>query len=157
MTQTVFLAYPLSKARDLYAVEHFVGVLRDQLVSGGYAVLPELGGPERIELTSGVAVSSVLSSNIAAVAGSDLVVLLVPENEEPSSIWVELGMALAAGRPAIIVGPRTARIPFLAGLSVQESPSNVRPGRRIFSAIPPDSDPDILANVIVQRVSALLG
>ncbi|WP_199421593.1 hypothetical protein [Actinotalea solisilvae] len=148
MTGVVFIAYPLTTTPDLAGVERWVIQLRARLVASGMDVVPKLGGRERALAAAGEPDGDLLESNVAAVTRADVVVVLLPTIVEPSSIWVELGMALAARRPLVVAGPADAALPFLARLALQgpgpggdDGTADARPSAvRILVDVPPSDD-----------------
>lgn len=157
MTARVFLAYPLTSGAHLASLEVFEGLLRKRLSHDGWDVLPIEGGPERVTQSADRATSVTrLSSNVVGVTRSDALVLLVPELREPSSIWVEFGMALAAGGAVIIVGPAEAKLPYLACLALEAGaadPTGEWQVSRVVAELPPRSDPGPLIAAISHALS----
>jgi len=150
MEPTVFLAYPLTMAGDLPNLSEFVSSLRRALIADGWGVSPVEDGIRRLWSPSeGRPAEGLLSSNVRGVTTSELLVVLVPTALEPSSIWVELGMALAARLPIIIVGEEGVRIPFLGRLAVSAVTGEHR-GSRVLAAVPPlpSTREDVIRKVV---------
>lgn len=152
MSRKVFLAYPLTKAEDLPRFEPFLARLRHEFETSGWIVFPSDEGQKRMAAaTERRSRGAVLASNVAAVTTSDLLVVLVSPAREPSSIWVELGMALAQRRPIIIVGDVVDRLPFLGRLAVASEIGEFR-GSHIRAAVPPDLSQE--SSVVAQVIGA---
>lgn len=152
MNRKVFLAYPLTTSLNLFILEQFVRQLREGFEAAGWDVLPVDGGFERINAaTRDLTPADLLASNVAAVTGSDLLVVLSPPALEPSSIWIELGMALAYKRPIIIIGGNDLHIPFLGRLAVSSDFSHPN-GIFLRVNIPPPNI--VLDEVILQLIDA---
>lgn len=141
MSRSVFLAYPLSGAADLDELEAFVNSVRRRLDGAGWQVLPERGGPERLRQDQVASPAEVLASNVSAVTGADVLVLLLPAVTEPTSIWVELGMALAARRPVVVVAPPEATIPHLALLALAAGGADgLHRAKRVEARVPGETE-----------------
>ena len=117
---SVFIAYPLSTARDPRETGRLVKLFRDVFVSGGWEVNPRRG--ESIEalndrLRSGGG-ASLVARNIEGIVTSDLLLVIAAEMDEPSSVWVEAGVALARGIPLIVVAISAVSLPFLIRAAV---------------------------------------
>lgn len=147
-SRSTFLAYPLSGVPDLAALELFVDTLRSRFEDAGWHVLPEFDGPERIVMGHELAPSRVLASNIAGVTGADVLVLLLPDVPEPTSVWVELGMALAARRSLVVVAPPNAVLPYLARLALA---AGTHTAKMVEAKVPGEPT---LVDKLVERVVA---
>ena len=108
----IFLASPLTVSHLASSVRTQVESVRDALVRhGGFTVFCAVsyrgsGGPE-----PGVS----FQKNLDAVGASHRLLLVVPADEiDRSSVWIELGMAMALQRPVIIAAPDETHIPFIA-------------------------------------------
>ena len=117
MTKSVFLAHPLSTSDAIDSAEHWATLIRVRLIEKGMDVLPTTYGADRIATNRrGNAKREILTSNIAGVELADILVLLLTPAAEPSSIWVELGIAMLAKKSVVIIGPASQPVPFLARL-----------------------------------------
>lgn len=135
MNKTVFLAYPLTAAVSLASNDHFVSALRSGFLREGWHVRPDPPDEERLSpVRDGVAPADRLSVNLQAVASADALVVLVPDVVEPSSIWVELGVALATRVPVVVVAPATRRMPYLAQLAIDACDGRLG---RVTADVPP--------------------
>jgi hypothetical protein len=77
-----------------------------------------------------------LASNVEGVVTSDLLLVIATEMDEPSSIWVEAGMAIARGVPLVVVATPQVRLPFLvrAALAPAASSAGSRPNRLLSAS-----------------------
>jgi hypothetical protein len=72
-----------------------------------------------------------VASNIEGIVTSDLLLVIVTEMDEPSSVWVEVGVAIARGVPLVVVADPYVRLPFLvrAVVAPGASATGARPNR----------------------------
>jgi hypothetical protein len=113
---SVFIAQPLSTAKDLPDTERLVQLFHEAFVIRGWKVRPRRS--ESVDalnhLLQGDGGASLVARNIENIVISDLLLVIATEMEEPSSIWVETGVALARGIPLVVVATTTAvHVPFL--------------------------------------------
>ena len=103
----VFLARPVTHANTDEAA--WTLALRDVLLSNGIGA--RLGG-----LSSAATDTEAAEHNIVSVTNASALVAVLPRSDDvTSSVWVEIGMALAASIPVLLV-PGTgnrARLPFV--------------------------------------------
>lgn len=155
MSWKVFLAYPLQAAEDLADTERLAQMVRQGLEASGYTVRPGSGDSERAALHATVPDAKVrLGSNVAGVTGADFLVVLLSPMREPSSIWVEVGMALAVGRPVVLAGPAGVEIPFLVRLAVHASRGGSAEGPRVERVVTP-AQADVSVEAIVARLESI--
>jgi nucleoside 2-deoxyribosyltransferase len=117
---SVFIAHPLSTAKDLPHTERLVQLFREAFVSQGWKVRPSRGEAvdtlnDRVRSGGGV---SLVTSNIEGIVASDLLLVIVTEMDEPSSVWVEAGVALARSIPLVVVATTAVALPFLIRAAV---------------------------------------
>lgn len=111
----VFLAQPVSNVTDSHSVNKFTLALSRSFTKSGWIATPKAIGQARGAADCGpIENGRLLSSNIEGILSSDLVVIVAAAATEPTSIWVELGVALGAGVPILLVTPVDRPIPFLA-------------------------------------------
>jgi hypothetical protein len=95
----------------------------------------------------------VAADNITAVAEAAALVAVLPVTSETvSSVWLEVGMALATGRPTVIVARGGIELPFLIRASATANPEHIT----IVEAAPTadGTAKDVLAAVIrIARLS----
>ena len=118
---SVFIAHPLSTAKDLPDTERLVQLFREAFVSRGWKVRPRRG--ESVEalndrLRSGGG-ASLVTCNIEGIITSDLLIVIVTEMDEPSSVWIEAGAALGRGIPLVVVATEAVSLPFLIRAAVK--------------------------------------
>ncbi len=95
--------------------------VRDLLVRAGYRV--RVGGAVEPGRTDQVTAEE----NIVAIETAEALVTIVPESSAPiSSVWIELGGAIATGIPIIVVVREGGELPFLLRALAAE------PERQIF-------------------------
>lgn len=156
MKRSVFLAYPLTTTHELELLELFVNQLRIRLSEEDITVQPKSGGPERIASSSlGATDQNLLASNVDKIASSDVFVLLLPSIQEPSSVWMELGIAIAARRAIVIVGPSDAPMPFLGRLALQVGGlggNEIRGAARVISEVIPKADADDVFRHVLKAI-----
>lgn len=107
MTRPLFLARPVTHA-DAREVAWALS-LRDALVSDG--ALVRLGG-----LSTAATDAEAAEQNIEGVTRATALVAVLPRSEEAtSSVWVEVGLALAASIPVLLIQGVNDRpqIPFV--------------------------------------------
>lgn len=117
---SVFIAYPLSTAKDLPATEHLVQLFREAFVDRGWTVRPRRGesvGALNARVRAGGG-APLVASNIEGIVTSDLLLVIATEMDEPSSVWVEAGVAIARGVPLIVIADPHVHLPFLVRAAV---------------------------------------
>jgi hypothetical protein len=138
--QSVFIAYPMTAAKDLSATERLVRQFRAGFLSRKWTVRPRRGeSVEAIDarMRAGGG-ASLVSSNIEGIGLSDLLLVVATEMEEPSSVWVEVGVAMARGIPLVVVAEPSVRLPFLVRAAVTSgaSAAGSNPNRLIVMPFP---------------------
>lgn len=132
---SVFIAHPLSSAKDLLFTEHLVQLFRDAFVARGWTVRPRRGesvGALNARIRAGRG-APLVASNIEGIVTSDLLLVIVTEMGEPSSVWVEAGAAIARGVPLVVIADPHVPLPFLVRAAVAPvafAPSD--PPNRLF-------------------------
>lgn len=143
---TIFLAYPISAVKDRDAVDVFVRALDRGFAAAGWHVRPNIAGRERSTPDADLASAGVLTSNVEGILSSDIVVIVAAGEAEPTSIWVEFGIALGAKIPLVLLAPYGRAIPFLARLAVDALSS---PGWQAeYLQMPLPSTPAELASAV---------
>lgn len=111
----MFVARPVSQATS--EDERFACAVERVITDSGLFV--RLGGSSR----PGQSDADVATENIAAVTEAASLVVILPEcSAPPSSVWLELGMALVASRPMVIVARKHTDLPFLVRASAAARP-----------------------------------
>lgn len=111
----VFIAHPMSSAREPAAVDRAVRMLRSTFAGRGWSVYPQRATAlaelnDQVQRGNG---RPILEANVESIVTSDLLVVLVADALEPSSIWIEIGIALARGVPIAILSGESTSLPFL--------------------------------------------
>ncbi len=125
----IFLAAPMSASGDKYEADRglamdFMNQLRRHKTSVYYA------GEHILDPSDFDAQDLAFHANLAHLRTSRRFVLYLPralKNSRPSSIWVELGIALGLGIPATLFVPNLKSVPFVVERSVQDA----RGGRQL--------------------------
>ncbi|WP_332601823.1 hypothetical protein [Arthrobacter sp. S2(2024)] len=79
--------------------------------------------------------ADIAADNVAAVAEAVALVAVLPETAETvSSVWLEIGIALATARPTVIVARSGIEVPFLIRASAAASPGHVAIVEAAFTA-----------------------
>jgi len=118
----VFLAVPMSASGDKYKADRrrameFVQLLRRQKLSVYYAG-EDINSADEFD-----AQNLAFKQNLAHLKTSRRFVLYLPHpprSVRPSSIWVELGLALGWGLPATLFVPTLASVPFVVERNVND-------------------------------------
>ena len=112
---SAFIAHPLSTAKDLPSTERLVQQFRDAFAGRGWRVRPHrddsVAALNASLRTGGGA--SLVTRNIEGIVTSDLLLVIATEMDEPSSVWVEAGVALARGVPLVVLTTPAVTLPFL--------------------------------------------
>ncbi len=108
----VFLASPMTVSHLGSSVRAQIDRVRDALVRyGRFTVFCAVTYKESRGDGPGVS----FQKNLDAIGVSRCLLLVVPSDEiDRSSVWIELGMAMALRLPVIIAAPDETHIPFLA-------------------------------------------
>lgn len=121
---SVFLAYPISAVAEPSWVDAWADVVDDSFSQAGWSVCPNRNDRScRATLRGEVVDGALLARNIRNIVESDVVTLLAADAVEPSSIWVEFGVAIAARVPVVLVRSADRRLPFLVDLARTSGPS----------------------------------
>jgi hypothetical protein len=138
---SVFIAHPLSAAKNLPATERLVRLFRDAFLDRGWTVRPRRG--ESVDalnarVRAGLG-TSLVASNVEGIVASDLLLVIATEMDEPSSVWVEAGVAIARAIPLVVVADPSVRLPFLVGAVV--APGAYATGGPLNHLLPASSVP----------------
>lgn len=135
---SVFIAHPQTTAIDLAAIDRLAEMFRDNFLDRGWVVLPLHREPldaadAHVRIGDG---ASLLASNVESIVRSDLLLVIATELEEPSSIWVEAGIAIARNVPLVVVADPTVRMPFLVRTATALGAHAIggRPGRLVLTS-----------------------
>lgn len=146
----VFLAYPMTSTGQLDRIDKFFKELTRALVDYGLDVSPQDSGATRVSASESFSTPwQVAEANIRSVLAADALVVLSYSTTTPSSIWIEMGIALAAEIPVVLVCEDAAGLPYLA-----RAASGAPPKQRRCIVLPfPLQDPsqtaaDLAASVV---------
>lgn len=118
-SRLVFVAHPLSAVRDPDNTKRIVDMVRTAFRDRGWDVRPAETDDMSFERRAAAsAAPDIVRANIDAVRTSDLLVVVAGDFAEPSSIWVEAGIALAVAVPVAVLSDDRTRLPFLLRAAV---------------------------------------
>lgn len=150
MTGRVFLARPLSDVAEPAPLDELCRSLSAELHAAGWTV-----GPVR-EAVPPDGGRALVAGNVEGILGSDLL-LVIGEPGTTSSIWVEVGVALAGGVPVAVLARPGDRLPFLVEQAAGDAPS---PGlapllvvrHDVRDVVAPVAEPDARPVALVHEV-----
>ncbi len=123
-SRSVFLAYPVSAVTGPSWVDAWADVVDASFTQAGWSVCPSRHDRCcRASLRDEAVDDALLARNVQNIVESDIVTLLAADAMEPSSIWVEFGVAIAARVPVVLVRSPDRHLPFLADLARTSGPS----------------------------------
>jgi hypothetical protein len=124
MTRTAFVAHPITEVSAPDRLWSALAALRRALVGNGWTVRPTIiAGDGQTQILDPATNSATFRSNVSGIENSDLLIVVAWPSSAPTSIWLEVGIALGANVP-VLIADYGAALPFLIRLAKESSPDS---------------------------------